>query len=79
MTIEDVFDVRGRGVVVTGRIESGTLKVGDEVNLTGRTVTVLGIEIFRKTLEQASMGDNVGVLLRGIARDDVHCGDILMG
>jgi elongation factor Tu len=79
MTIEDVFSIRGRGTVVTGHIESGTLKVGDEVNLAGRTVKVDGIEAFRKALKEANAGEHVGILLRDVARDDVHPGDILTG
>ena len=79
MTIEDVFSIRGRGTVVTGHIESGTIKVGDEVYLAGRKVTVTGIEMFHKTSKQAGVGENVGLLLRDLSRDDVHQGDVLTG
>lgn len=81
MTIEDIFSIRGRGTVVTGRIESGTLKTGDELYILGqnssRKTTVTGIESFRKMLTQAQSGDNVGVLLRDIDKSDVQHGDIL--
>jgi elongation factor Tu len=83
MTIADVFSIRGRGTVVTGRIESGILQVGDDVYIQGQTrrqqTVVTGIETFRKQLEQASMGDNVGVLLQNVAKDDVQPGDVLVG
>ena len=83
MTIADVFSIRGRGTVVTGRIESGTLLVGDDVYIQGQIrsqqTVVTGIETFRKQLQQVSMGDNVGVLLRNVAKDDVQPGDVLVG
>ncbi len=83
MTIADVFSIRGRGTVVTGRIESGTLQVGDDVHIQGQTrsqqTVVAGIETFRKQLQQASMGDNVGVLLQDVAKDDIQPGDVLVG
>jgi len=83
MTVEDVFFIRGRGTVVTGKVASGTLKIGDQVTLqhggTSRTVTVTGIEMFRKLLEQAGPGDNVGLLLKDLAKDDVLRGDQLVG
>lgn len=81
MTIDDVFSIRGRGTVVTGRIESGTLKTGDEIYILRQNsslkTTVTGIEAFRKLLDQAQSGDTVGVLLRDIAKSDVQHGDIL--
>jgi elongation factor Tu len=83
MTVEDVFMIRGRGTVVTGKVESGTLNVGDEISLRKagaiRKVVVTGIEMFRKTLEQANLGDNVGLLLKDITKDDVQRGDELLG
>jgi elongation factor Tu len=83
MTIEGVFTIRGRGTIVTGRIERGTLKVGDEVQLQGRTaikkMVVTGIESFRKSMLQAKVDDNVGVLLRDITKDDIQRGDVLVG
>src|SRR6266540_5974838 len=83
MTIADVFSIRGRGTVVTGRIESGTLQVGDDVYIQGQTrsqqTVVIGIETFRKQLKLASTGDNVGVLLQNVAKDDVQSGDVLVG
>jgi elongation factor Tu len=83
MPVEDVFFIRGRGTVVTGRVEAGTLKTGDQVTLqhggASRTVTVTGIEMFRKVLDQAGPGDNVGLLLRDITKDDVQRGDLLLG
>ena len=74
MSIEDVFSIKGRGTVATGRIERGTAKVGDEVEIIGlmkdNTKTVItGVEMFNKTLDKAIAGDNVGVLLRGIERE----------
>ena len=81
MPIEDVFSIKGRGTVVTGRVESGTLKVNDEVEIVGlhdsKKTIVTGIEMFRKMLDEAQAGDNVGVLLRGIGKDDVERGQIL--
>jgi len=83
MKIEDVFSIRGRGTVVVGRIESGILKAGDEVQLEGvntfRKVVVSGIEAFHKVLSQAAAGQNVGLLLADVNRDEVHRGDILTG
>ena len=73
MPVEDVFGIKGRGTVVTGRIERGIVKVGDEVEIVGiretRKTTVTGVEMFRKLLDQGEAGDNVGCLLRGIERD----------
>ena len=83
MTIADVFFIRGRGTVVTGQIESGTLNVNDEIYIQrsnfSKRVTVTGIEMFRKILDQAKAGDNVGVLLRDITKQEVEKGDILLG
>lgn len=81
MPIEDVFGIKGRGTVVTGRIERGRVKVGDEVELVGLTETrstiCTGVEMFRKTLDDGQAGDNVGCLLRGIERQDVQRGQVL--
>ena len=81
MSIEDVFTITGRGTVVTGRVERGQLKLNDEVEIVGlrdtQKTVVTGIEMFRKSLDYAEAGDNAGVLLRGISRDDVERGQIL--
>lgn len=81
MAIEDVFSITGRGTVATGRVERGTVKVGDIVELVGlgdtREVTVTGLEMFQKTLDESVAGDNVGVLLRGIQKDDIERGMVL--
>jgi elongation factor Tu len=82
LPIEDVFGIKGRGTVVTGRIERGQVKVGDQVEIVGlrdetRTSVVTGVEMFRKTLGEGIAGDNVGCLLRGIERDDVERGQVL--
>ncbi len=82
MSIEDVFSIKGRGTVGTGRIEAGKCKVGDEVELVGlmkapRKTTVTGVEMFNKTLDYGTAGDNVGVLLRGIEKDDLERGQVL--
>jgi elongation factor Tu len=81
MPIEDVFSISGRGTVVTGRIERGIVKVGDEVEVVGirdtSKTTVTGVEMFRKLLDQGQAGDNVGVLLRGTKRDEVERGQVL--
>lgn len=81
MPIEDVFTIPGRGTVVTGRVERGTLKVNDEIEIVGlkpnRKTVVTGIEMFRKTLDDARAGDNVGLLLRGIEKTDVERGQVL--
>lgn len=82
MPVEDVFTIQGRGTVVTGRVERGTLKVQDEVEIIGfadekRKVVVTGIEMFHKLLDQAVAGDNAGLLLRGIARDEIERGQVL--
>lgn len=83
MTVEDVFSIRDRGTVVTGKIEQGVLNVGDEVQIkrqgTFKKTSVAGIETFRKQVNQAQAGDNVGVLLPGIAKGDVGRGDVLTG
>ncbi len=83
MTVEDVFFIRGRGTVVTGKIEQGMLRVGDEVHLKRqdslKKTVVAGIEAFRKQMNEASAGENVGVLLRDIVKDEVHHGDLLTG
>ena len=81
MPIEDIFSITGRGTVATGRIETGVIKVNDEVELLGlgedRKAVVTGVEMFRKTLDQGEAGDNVGLLLRGIEKNDVKRGMIL--
>ncbi|MCI6642515.1 MULTISPECIES: elongation factor Tu [Campylobacter] len=81
MPIEDIFSISGRGTVVTGRIEKGVVKVGDTVELVGikptQTTTVTGVEMFRKELDEGEAGDNVGVLLRGTAKEDVERGMVL--
>ncbi len=81
MAIEDVFSIKGRGTVVTGRIERGVINVGDEVEIIGfrdtTKTTVTGVEMFRKLLDQGQAGDNVGCLLRGIDKDDVERGQVL--
>ena len=81
MPIEDVFSISGRGTVVTGRIERGVVKVGDEVEIVGlgetKKTVVTGVEMFRKTLDQGQAGDNVGILLRGIKRDEVERGQVV--
>jgi elongation factor Tu len=84
MTVEDVFVIRGRGTVVTGQIEAGTLHVNDQVQIDRsgagrRTVVVAGIEMFRKVLTEANAGDNVGVLLRDVQKKDIAHGDLLIG
>jgi elongation factor Tu len=81
MPIEDVFSISGRGTVVTGRIERGIVKVGDEVEIVGiketTKTTVTGVEMFRKLLDEGQAGDNVGVLLRGTKREEVERGQVL--
>jgi elongation factor Tu len=81
MPIEDVFSISGRGTVVTGRIERGVVKVGEEVEIVGirdtKKTTVTGVEMFRKLLDQGEAGDNVGALLRGIDREGVERGQVL--
>ena len=81
MPIEDVFSISGRGTVVTGRIERGVVKVGEEIEIVGiketSKTTVTGVEMFRKLLDQGEAGDNVGCLLRGVGRDEVERGQVL--
>lgn len=82
MPVEDVFTITGRGTVATGRVERGIVKVGDQVEVVGlaeetRTTTVTGVEMFRKLLDQAQAGDNIGALLRGIERKDIERGQCL--
>jgi elongation factor Tu len=81
MPVEDVFGIKGRGTVVTGRIERGQVKTGDDVEIVGitetRKVVVTGVEMFKKTLDSGIAGDNVGCLLRGIEREDIERGQVL--
>jgi len=82
MPIEDVFSISGRGTVVTGRVETGIVKVGEEVEIVGihpevRKTTVTGVEMFRKLLDQGQAGDNVGALIRGVGREEVERGQVL--
>ena len=81
MAVEDVFSITGRGTVATGRVERGVVKVGDNIEIIGyvetRTATVTGLEMFQKTLDESVAGDNVGVLLRGIQKDDIERGMVL--
>jgi elongation factor Tu len=81
MPIEDVFTIAGRGTVVTGRVERGTVKVGEEIEIVGlkptQTTVVTGVEMFRKTLDQGQAGDNVGLLLRGTKREEVERGQVV--
>jgi elongation factor Tu len=81
MPVEDVFSISGRGTVVTGRIERGVIKVGEEVEIVGikdtQKTTVTGVEMFRKEMEQGEAGDNCGILIRGIAKDQVERGQVL--
>jgi elongation factor Tu len=81
MPVEDVFSITGRGTVATGRVERGTVKVGEEVEIVGLRDTaktvVTGVEMFRKILDQAEAGDNVGLLLRGIEKEAIERGQVL--
>ncbi|MGC7219916.1 EF-Tu/IF-2/RF-3 family GTPase, partial [Mycobacteroides abscessus subsp. massiliense] len=87
MPVEDVFSISGRGTVVTGRIERGVIKVGEEIEIVGIAMdgdkpkidktTCTGVEMFRKLLDQGQAGDNVGILLRGTKREDVQRGQVL--
>jgi elongation factor Tu len=81
MPIEDVFSISGRGTVVTGRVESGVVNTGDEIEIVGIKTTqktiCTGVEMFRKLLDQGQAGDNIGVLLRGTKRDEVERGQVL--
>ena len=82
MPVEDVFTITGRGTVATGRVERGVVKLQDEVEIVGlanesKKTVVTGVEMFRKLLDQAEAGDNIGVLLRGIQRDEIERGQVL--
>ena len=78
MTVEDVFVIRNRGVVATGRVETGTLRVGDTIQIDGaRGARVDGIEIFRKSIDEAKAGDNIGVLFKGIEKSQLDRGSVL--
>jgi elongation factor Tu len=81
MPVEDVFSITGRGTVATGRIERGVVKVGDEVQIVGmggdKKTVVTGIEMFRKLLDEGRAGDNAGLLLRGIGKDEIERGQVL--
>jgi elongation factor Tu len=81
MPIEDVFSISGRGTVVTGRVETGIVKVGEEVEIVGikdtKKTVVTGVEMFRKLLDQGQAGDNIGALIRGVGRDEVERGQVL--
>ena len=82
MPVEDVFSITGRGTVATGRVERGQVKVGDVVEVIGieeeaKTTTVTGVEMFRKLLDCAEAGDNIGALLRGVSREDIQRGQVL--
>src|SRR5699024_694027 len=81
-SVEDVFSISGRGTVVSGRIERGTVSVGEEIEIVGiknetKKAVVTGIEMFRKTLEKGEAGDNVGLLLRGVTKDEVERGQVI--
>jgi elongation factor Tu len=82
MPVEDVFSISGRGTVVTGRIEKGTIKVGEEIEIVGMkdtmTTTVTGVEMFRKEMDQGEAGDNCGILLRGVKKEEVQRGQVLI-
>ena len=82
MPVEDVFSITGRGTVATGRVERGQVKVGEDVEIIGfaeepKPTTVTGVEMFRKLLDYAEAGDNIGALLRGVAREDIERGQVL--
>jgi elongation factor Tu len=81
MPIEDVFSISGRGTVVTGRVETGVVKVGEEVEIVGlkdtKKTVVTGVEMFRKLLDQGEAGDNIGALIRGVGREEVERGQVL--
>jgi len=81
MPVEDVFSIKGRGTVVTGRVERGIVKVNEEVEIIGlkdiKKTIVTGVEMFRKILDQGQAGDNVGILLRGVEKEDVERGQVL--
>src|SRR3546814_3429969 len=81
MPIEDVFSIAGRGTVVTGRVDTGIVKVGEEGEIVGikdtKKTTVTGVEMFRKLLDQGQAGDNIGALIRGVGREEVERGQVL--
>ena len=78
LTVEDVFAIRDRGIVATGRVASGTLRVGDTVHINGGPgVTVAAIEKFRKQLDEATAGENIGVLLKGVDKSQINRGDVI--
>jgi elongation factor Tu len=81
MSVEDVFTISGRGTVATGQVERGLVKVGEEIEITGirdtQKTTVTGVEMFRKSLDQGQAGDNVGLLLRGVKREDIERGQVI--
>jgi elongation factor Tu len=81
MPVEDVFSISGRGTVVTGRVETGVVKVGEEVEIVGikdtKKTVVTGVEMFRKLLDQGEAGDNIGALIRGVGREEVERGQVL--
>jgi elongation factor Tu len=81
MPVEDIFSIEGRGTVVTGRIERGKVKVGEEIEVIGlkptAKSTVTGVEMFNKTLQEGMAGDNAGILLRGLKKEDIHRGQVL--
>ena len=81
MPVEDVFSISGRGTVATGRIESGVINVGDEIEIVGiretQKTTITGVEMFRKLLDRGEAGDNIGALLRGTKREDIERGQVL--
>jgi translation elongation factor EF-Tu-like GTPase len=83
MTVQEIFSIKSRGTVVTGQIESGTITVGDEIRIQGKssskTTVVTGVEVYRKVVTRAQAGDNVGVLLKDINKEDVQQGDVLTG
>lgn len=84
MPVEDIFSIQNRGTVVTGRIESGTVRVGMQVDVVraggvATTTTVTGVEMFRKALDTATAGDNVGLLLKGLSREQLQQGDVIQG
>jgi elongation factor Tu len=84
MPVEDIFSIHGRGTVVTGRVQSGTVRVGMDVNVirdggVATTTTVTGVEMFRKVLDSATAGDNVGLLLKGLSKEQLRAGDLLQG
>lgn len=83
MTVQDVFSIKGRGTVITGRIESGTITVGNEIRIQGKSsskiTVVTGVEVRRKVTAHAQTGDDVGILLKDIGKEDVQQGDLLSG